>query len=79
MGREKFLERINASFSKDNKKIIVLSSFAGTGKSAIANQFGYMFNDKDECNYVYWMKSDANNLESEFKIFATELQIPIDR
>ncbi len=48
---------------------MIVSSFSGTGKSALANEFGYIFK---KFGYVYWMESD---LDLEFKSFAESLSI----
>lgn len=76
MGREDTLDKIDKSFS--HNKVFILSSCAGMGKSTIANEFGYRFKAKNSKNYVFWMKSDEKNIESEFKNFAFNLDILID-
>lgn len=49
-----------------------MSSFAGSGKSSIANEIGHRLNDASLCQLVYWMKSD--NLDEEFRQFALDLK-----
>ena len=46
VGREQYLKDIELAFASENKKIIVLSSFPGTGKTTLANEFGYRFTEK---------------------------------
>jgi hypothetical protein len=71
VGREKYLKDIESAFSNENKKIIVLSSFPGTGKTTLANEFGYRFTEKSFNNHlVYWIKSDGNNSDYYFENFA---------
>jgi hypothetical protein len=36
---------------------------SGIGKLSIANEFGHRFNDNSLNQFVYWMRSDENNLE----------------
>lgn len=65
VGRKDYLQRIHSVYADDKKKIVVLSSFSGSGKSALANEFGYQF--KKSNNYVYWIKSDGNSSVFELK------------
>ena len=77
IGRKEYLKQIESSFSKENKKqIVILSSFAGTGKSSIANVIGHRFNEKFRNQFVYWMRSDEkNNLDAEIREFALDLKV----
>ena len=43
VGRELYLEGIEAAFSNENKKLVILSSMPGTGKTTLAIKFGYRF------------------------------------
>ena len=71
VGREQYLKDIEFAFANENKKIIVLSSFPGTGKTTLANEFGYRFTEKSINNHlVYWVKSDGNNSDYYFENFA---------
>lgn len=79
VGRISILNKIDESIFEKKKQIIILTSFAGTGKTSIANRYGYMFLKKNKNNFVYWMKSDANNLDLEFQKFAFDLEIQIDQ
>ena len=74
IGREEYLEQIETSFNKENKQIVILSSFPGAGKSSIANEMGHRLNDNSLNQLVYWMRSDDNNLEYEFRQFAFNLK-----
>jgi len=81
VGREDYLNLIESVYLKEkNKKIVVLSSFAGTGKTTLANEFGYQYRDKQpaKCSIVYWIKSDNNNADNEFKELALDLQIKLN-
>ncbi len=51
-----------------------MSSFSGTGKSSIANEIGHRFNERFN-QFVYWMRSDENNLDQEFRQFAFDLKL----
>ena len=55
-----------------------MCSFAGTGKSTIANEFGYRFKAIHRDNYSYWMKSDENNLYTEYAKLAEHMNIELD-
>jgi len=71
VGRELYLESIESAFLNENKKIVILSSMPGTGKTTLAIEFGYRFIKLDfRNNRVYWFKSDKDNLNSEFLKFA---------
>jgi tetratricopeptide (TPR) repeat protein len=78
VGREKILKRMNEAIFEKNIQIIILSAFAGVGKSSVANKFGYTFKEKNSNNYAFWMKSDENNLENEFRYFSSKLEIHTD-
>ena len=81
VGREDYLNLIESVYLKEkSKKIVVLSSFAGTGKTTLANEFGYQYKDKQPAKYsiVYWIKSDNNNADNEFKELALNLQIKLN-
>jgi ATP/maltotriose-dependent transcriptional regulator MalT len=70
IGREKYLKKIKEAFTLNNKKIVVLSSMSGIGKSSIVTQYGYNFKSN---GFVYWI--DCNNVESEFSSFSSDLGI----
>ena len=74
-GRESILERINKAFVENKNKIVVLSSYAGIGKSSIANEYACQFIAKQSDHFAYWMKSDGNNIDLEFEKFAKYCQI----
>ena len=78
VGREEILERMSEALFEYNTQIIILSAFAGVGKSTVANKFGFSFKEKNSTNYVFWMKSDGNNLDNEFRYFASKLEIHTD-
>jgi len=78
VGREEILKSMNEALFENNIQIIILSAFAGVGKSTVANKFGYTFKEKDSNNYVFWMKSDENNLDNEFRYFSSKLEIHAD-
>ncbi len=65
IGREIILKQIEKNFFELNKQIVVVSSFSGTGKTTVANEFGYQFLEKNPDSYAYWMKSDENNDKSD--------------
>jgi hypothetical protein len=67
VGREKFMNEIRSAL--ESGKIVIISSFAGTGKSTLANEYAYRFLIPNN-NLVYWFKSDENNLNNEFINFA---------
>jgi tetratricopeptide (TPR) repeat protein len=56
-GRTTILNNIKSIFNE--KQIIILNSVSGTGKSAIANRYGWKL--KDETDYIItWMESDSD-------------------
>ena len=67
IGRRSYLERIKEAFTSNNKKIVVLTSITGMGKSSIATQYGYDFKTN---GFVYWI--DCKNVESEFAYFFSD-------
>ena len=75
IGREEYLEKIESALTIENKQIVILNSFSGTGKSSIANEIGHRFNDSSLNQLVYWMKADENNLDDEFRQFAFDLKV----
>jgi len=75
IGRKEYLDQIDNALTKGNKQVIILSSFSGTGKSSIANETGHVFNDRSFNHFVYWMGSDKNNLDEEFRKFAFDLNV----
>ena len=78
VGREEILKRMNEAIFEKGIQIIILSAFAGVGKSTVANKFGYTFKEKNSNNYAFWMKSDENNLDNEFRYFSSKLEIHAD-
>ena len=78
VGREHILNEIEETFLTEKKQIIVLTSFAGTGKSTVANEFGYRFKDLNKNCYSYWMKSDETNLHTEYSKLAKYMNIKCD-
>ena len=52
-----------------------MSSISGTGKSSIANEIGHRFNERSLSQFVYWMKSDEDNLDEQFRKFAFDLKL----
>ena len=81
VGREEYLKNIETIYLEENKNTVCLSSIAGTGKTTITNEFGYQFKSKQSSNssFVYWVKSDNNNADNEFKQFALDLEINLDK
>ncbi len=77
VGREPYVESVKSAYFNENKKIVILSSMPGTGKTTLAIEFGHRFIELDpKNNRVYWFKSDKDNLNSEFLNFAeNDLQI----
>ena len=75
IGRKEYLDQIEEAFTKENKQIIILSSFQGTGKSSIANEIAHRFNKRSFNQFVYWMRSDEDNLDEEFRQFALDLEV----
>ncbi len=64
---------IDSEFIVKKKKITVLYSFSGTGKSSLATEYGYRFKSK---GFVYLLKSDEKNVENvELISFANNLGI----
>lgn len=78
IGRKHVLEEIENIFLNETKQIIVLYSFAGTGKSTVASEFGYRFKAINKNYYSYWMKSDENNLYTEYAKLAEQMKIEKD-
>jgi len=80
VGREKYLKDIESAFFDKNKKIIIISSFPGTGKSTLANEIAYRLTDKRHSNHLaYWVKSDGTNSDFYFENFAKfELNINLN-
>lgn len=74
IGRENIINEMSKAY-QNSKQIIILCSYAGTGKTTIANEFGHMFTKKKKGNYAFWMKSDERNLDTEFENFAVDLGI----
>ena len=72
--REEYVQQIQSAFEKEDKQIVILSSFSGTGKSSVANQIGHIYNESSLSQLVYWMSSDATNLDEEFRRFAFDLK-----
>ena len=75
IGRKEYLEKIESAFTKENKQVVILSSFSGTGKSSIANEICHRFNDSSLNQLVYWMKADEFNLDDKFRQFAFDLKV----
>ncbi len=75
IGRKEYLKQIDSAFTKQNKQIVILSSFSGTGKSSIANEIGHILNDRSFNQFVYWMASDENKLDEKFRQFAIDLKV----
>ena len=75
IGREEYLNQIEKAFIEEKKQLIILSSFSGTGKSSIANEIGHRFNERFLNHFVYWMRSDDNNFDEEFRQFAFDLKL----
>lgn len=80
IGRTNYFEKIESAISIEKKKIIILSSVTGSGKTSLANEFGHHFKKKSFNNhYVYWIKSDGKNSDIEFQNFAkNDLMININ-
>ena len=71
VGREELLDRIESAFFVETRKLAIISSFAGTGKTSIANEYGYKFANKTlNKDFVFWIKSDGQNSEIEFQQLA---------
>lgn len=70
IGRENYLEKIDSAFSEEKKKIVVLNSFGGTGKTSIANEYSHRFRSS---GFVYWFKPDIG----EMNLFASDLGIQL--
>lgn len=80
VGREDELTEIDDLIFKKSRKIILIYSESGYGKSSIALEYGYRYISKNEENHhVYWMKSDRNNLETEFRSLAIKLGIVVEK
>ena len=75
IGRKEYLDQIDTAFTKENKRLVILSSFQGTGKSSIANEIGHRFNERSLNQFVYWMRSDEDNLNEKFRQFAFDLEV----
>lgn len=65
---------MSEAFDLDKKQMVVLCSYAGTGKSTVANEFAYRFIKQNYC-FAYWMKSDEKNLDTEYENFARQLNL----
>jgi tetratricopeptide (TPR) repeat protein len=80
VGREQYLKDIKSVFFDENKKVVIISSFPGTGKTTLANEIAYRFTDKTFNNHLaYWVKSDGKNSDFYFENFAKyELHINLD-
>jgi len=74
-GRKEYLEQIESAITKENKQVIILSSFPGNGKTSIANEIGHRLNDNFCNQFVYWMRAEENNLEEEFRQFSFDLKV----
>ena len=79
IGREEYLKQIEDILKDETKKIVTLCSFAGTGKTSLANEYGHRFKEKSKkSNIVYWIKSDANNSDHEIQKLASGFNIFLD-
>ena len=67
IGREDIFSEIVEQFTAN--KIAVLTSYPGTGKSAIANEFSHRFKVQSVDNFVYWFNCSDDKLEIEWREF----------
>jgi len=59
IGRKQYLKEIEFEYLNRKRQIIVLRSISGTGKSTLANEFGYRYkNQSINDNIVYWVKAN---------------------
>jgi tetratricopeptide (TPR) repeat protein len=76
IGRLDVLNNIKYAFNKENKQIVILkSSKSGTGKSSIANKYGWELTIDDSA-IVYWINCD--DIDLEYKGFAEKFGIFLD-
>ena len=80
MGREQYLKDIESAFFEEDKKIIIISSFSGTGKTTLACEIAHRFTKKSFNNHLaYCVKSDGKNSDYYFENFAKyELHINLN-
>lgn len=74
--KDQILEKINQTFLTNNKQIIVITSFSGTGKTTTAIEYGYKFiENKNGHHFAYMIKSDGIKIELEFEILAKKFKL----
>jgi hypothetical protein len=74
--KDQILERLSNTFFNQNKQIIVINSFSGTGKTTIAIEYGYKFiENNNHHHYAYMIKSDGLKLELEFESLAKKKEL----
>ena len=70
IGREKELENIKSKMNKSSTHIMMLSGFAGTGKSCLVNEYGHQIKGNDYI--VRWIAgyeiADLFNTEEKLEI-----------
>jgi len=77
--KDQILERLSNTFFNQNKQIIVINSFSGTGKTTIAIEYGYKFiENNNHHHYAYMIKSDGLKLELEFESLAKKFKFKKD-
>ena len=75
IGREKELENLRSKMDKSSTHIIVLSGFAGTGKSCLVNEYGHQIKGNEYI--VRWINADTyDNYELSFRQLARLFLIP---
>jgi hypothetical protein len=74
--KDQILEKISQTFLSNNKQIIVIASFSGTGKTTTAIEYGYKFiENKNGHHFAYMIKSDGIKIELEFETLAKKFKL----
>lgn len=69
IGRKSFLNKIDIAFNE--KKIVILNSYSGTGKTCLANEYSHLFKS---IGFVYWIiRTDIGELNQFAEYFGIEL------
>jgi len=69
VGRKSYLNKIEITFNE--KKIVILNSYSGTGKTCLANEYSHLFKS---IGFVYWIiRTDIGELNQFAEYFGIEL------
>lgn len=61
--RKTILNEISDTFLNKKEQTVLLCSYAGSGKSTIANEYGYSFLSESANNFAYFFNSSEQNLK----------------